>query len=144
MNASDEQKAELGDLIGEEPTPDRTDPDAELLAPAVDHAPTPDRTETTRERYERIEAELSVEMGPLTSRADVGFLLDALRLAGAQRVMGLREAAGLIRAAKQREVTTRFLVGKKEQAARAMNSKLMDTVANLIDKYADDAAEGRV
>jgi hypothetical protein len=81
---------------------------------------------------------------PAAGEAEVLFLLDLLAEAGDQRVVGLREAAGLIRAAKQREVTTRFLVGKKEQVSRSMNSKLMDTVANLIDKYAADAAAGRV
>ncbi|SRR5258708_29748332 len=58
------------------------------------------------------------------------------------RVIGLREAAGLIRAAANKEVTARFLVGKKENAARAMNSKLMHSVAGLIDRYADDAEKG--
>lgn len=125
--------------LGRGDAPERENPRLDARAKAA-----VERGETGQERCERIEAELAVDFGPLTSRADVGFLLDALRLAGNQRVQGLREAVGLIRAAKQREVTTRFLAGKKEQTARAMNSKLLDTVANLIEKYAADAADGRV
>lgn len=62
----------------------------------------------------------------------------------AGRVRGLHEAAGLIRASLNKEVTARFLVGKKESAARAMNAKLLATVANLIEQFAGDAEAGRV
>lgn len=117
------------------------------IADAVDAAPAaPGQVdgETGPQRVSRIERQASVEFGESVSHADVLFLIGILRRAGDQRVQGLREAAGLIRAAKNREVTTRFLVGKKEQAARGINSKLMDTIANLIDKYADDARDGRL
>lgn len=100
--------------------------------------------ENPNHRLARIELELLESPDAVPNRADINFLLSVVRHLGDQRILGLREAAGLIRAAKQREVTTRFLVGKKEQTARSMNSKLMDTVANLIEKYAQDAADGNL
>ncbi len=99
--------------------------------------------ETAQDRVERIEREIQSDPAD-GHRDDILFLLELLRRAGDQRVAGLREAAGLIRAAKNRETTTRFLVGKKEQAVRASNAKLMDVVANLIEQFAGDAAAGRV
>lgn len=98
--------------------------------------------ESAQERLARVEQ--SMADGHPVDRADAFFLLSVVRQLGDRRIHGLREAAGLVRAAKDREVTTRFLAGKKEQVARAMNSKLMDTVAKLIDRYADDAAAGKV
>lgn len=106
--------------------------------------PTPQEAETPNRRLARIEQDLAESLDRLPSRADVDFLFSVVRKLGDQRVLGLREAAGLIRAAKNREVSTRFLAGKKEQIARSMNSKLMDTVANLVDKYAQDVEDGRL
>lgn len=100
--------------------------------------------ETANQRLARIELSLAGSPDLVLGRPDTNFLLAVVRRLGNQRVMGLREAAGLIRAAKQREVTTRFLVGKKEHAVRSMNSKLMDTVANLIEHYAQDAEDGKI
>lgn len=60
------------------------------------------------------------------------------------RVLGLREAADLIRAARQKEVVARVLVGKREHAVRAMNAKLLENVAALIERYAADAEAGRL
>ena len=98
--------------------------------------------ELVSDRLNRIEVSAAEGRGP--SVDDANFLLRIVRRLGDQRVMGLREAAGLIRAAKHRETTTRFLVGKREQAIRASNSKLMDVVANLIDQYAQDAEDWKI
>lgn len=54
------------------------------------------------------------------------------------RVQGLREAAQLLRAAQNKEVKARVLVGKRENAYRAMNAQLMVNVATLIERYAAD------
>lgn len=100
--------------------------------------------ETGPQRVSRIERQASIEAGESVSHADVLFLISIIRRWGDPRIQGLREAAGLIRAAKQRETTTRFLVKGREQEIRASNSKLMDTVAALIERYASDAEQGRV
>lgn len=111
-------------------------------APAGNNFAAAVASESTRDRLNRIEAAATGLQ--VANLADTNFLLSVVRRLGDQRVLGLREAVGLIRAAKNREVTTRFLVGKKEQAARSMNSKLMDTVANLIEKYAVDVEAGKL
>lgn len=95
--------------------------------------------ETIRERLERIEANSAT-----VDRQDVLFMLDLISNLGGQRIRGIREAAGLIRRSQNKEVTTRFLVGKKETAARAMNNKLLDVVAGLIERYAEDAQAGKL
>lgn len=62
---------------------------------------------------------------------------------GAGRFFGLKEASEIIEAAAHKEVIVRFLAGKREHAQRAINSKLLTNVANLIRRYADDAENQR-
>ena len=110
----------------------------------IPEAPAPEAATTVNHRLAMIELDLAEDGAKTVTREDANFLLSVVRRLGDQRVIGLREAAGLIRAAKHRETTTRFLAGKNEQVARSMNSKLMDTVANLIDRYAQDAEDGKL
>lgn len=60
------------------------------------------------------------------------------------RIYGLKEAAALVEAAANKEVKIRIMVGKREQALRATNSKLLQNCVSLINRYSDDVANGTI
>ncbi|MDE2100688.1 MAG: hypothetical protein KGL39_25815 [Patescibacteria group bacterium] len=68
---------------------------------------------------------------------DVSFLVDMLKAAGNQRVKGLQEAAGLIRASVRRATVN-------PEIGRTVNTALLARVAGLVDAYAADAAAGKL
>lgn len=57
----------------------------------------------------------------------------------AGRFFGLREAAEMLEVGSRKSQHIRILVGKKEQAMRAMNERLLLNMATLIRQYAKDA-----
>lgn len=55
---------------------------------------------------------------------------------------GLLLAAETIEAAANKDVLVRIITGKKEQALRAVNEKLLRTVAGIIRRMAEGEASG--
>lgn len=88
--------------------------------------------ETVGQRLRRIE-----DNSVAVDRVDVLWMLELIGKLGFERVRGLREAAGLLRAAVARGT---LLPGK----GMGVNNKLLARVAGLVDRYAQDVEDGKL